>query len=237
MAENKLQYALSCDRLRVNDDGDQVWHTLMAKAERITFEELSEACELSSLLEDGETLDDYISVDDWAGAYKVETDAEPVVFLQRAGFELFFTHDGQAPTYVEPLDRFAYEHMMENGAARVLLKPNDARIGGSFGFEGELVEIDYDLDCVMGDRPRFRLYRDGEVVAGLRIDNGVVDSLYVHSRMRRHGLATELFNRAQKVYGHIEHSTSLNDDGKAFRASFDVEPEDTSNLDDEEFSL
>jgi GNAT superfamily N-acetyltransferase len=237
MAENRLQYAVSCNRLRVNDFGDQVWHTLVAKAERITFEEVSKVCDLSGLLDEGETLDDYIAIDDWAGAYKVETEGEPVVFIQRASFEFFFTHDGFPPTYVEPLDRFANELMIDNGAAKVLLKPNDARIGGSFGSEGELVEIDYDLDCVMGDRPRFRLYRDGEVVAGLRIDNGVVDSIYVHSGMRRQGLATELFNRAQEVYGHIEHSTSLSDDGKAFRASFEVEPEDTATLDDEGFSL
>lgn len=222
----KLQYALSCNRLRVNDSGDQIWHSLMAKAERIQFDEFSEFCDLSGLLEDGETLDDYISVDPWAGAYKVETDAEPVVFIQRAGFEFFFTHDSLPPTYVKPLDALSNELMIDNGAARVLLKPNDARIGGAYGYEGEVVEIDNDLDMVMAECPRFRLYRDGEVVAGLRIDDGVIDQIYVANDMRRQGFATELLKRAQEVYGHIEHSESLSDDGKAFRASFEHESDE-----------
>jgi GNAT superfamily N-acetyltransferase len=226
MTDNKLQYALSCNRLRVNDSGDQVWHTLMAQAERITFEQLEGECDLSGLLEDRETLEDLIAVDDWAGAYRVETDAEPVVFLQRAGFEFFFTHDGLPPTYIAPLDRVAYQLMIDNGAAKVLLKPNDARLGGAYGFEGEVVEIDYDLDMVMGNCPRFRLYRDGQVVAGLRIDNRVIDQIYVDSDMRRQGLGTELLNRAQEVYGQIKHPDSLSDDGKAFRASFEREPDD-----------
>ena len=222
----KLQYALSCNRLRVNDSGDQIWHSLMAKAERIQFDEFSEFCDLSGLLEDGETLDDYISVDPWAGAYKVETDAEPVVFIQRAGFEFFFTHDSLPPTYVKPLDALSNELMIDNGAARVLLKPNDARIGGAYGYEGEVVEIDNDLDMVMAECPRFRLYRDGEVVAGLRIDDGVIDQIYVANDMRRQGFATELLKRAQEVYGHIEHSESLSDDGKAFRASLEHESDE-----------
>ena len=222
----KLQYALSCNRLRVNDSGDQIWHSLMAKAERIQFDEFSEFCDLSGLLEDGETLDDYISVDPWAGAYKVETDAEPVVFIQRAGFEFFFTHDSLPPTYVKPLDALSNELMIDNGAARVLLKPNDARIGGAYGYEGELVEIDNDLDMVMAECPRFRLYRDGEVVARLRIEDGVIDQIYVANDMRRQGFATELLKRAQEVYGHIEHSESLSDDGKAFRASFEHESDE-----------
>lgn len=222
----KLQYALSCNRLRVNDSGDQIWHSLMAKAERIQLDEFSEVCDLSGLLEEGETLDDYISVDEWAGVYKVETDAEPVVFMQRAGFEFFFTHDGLPPTYVKPLDALSNELMIDNGAARVLLKPNDARIGGAYGYEGELVEIDNDLDMVMAECPRFRLYRDGEVVAGLRIEDGVIDQIYVANDMRRQGFATELLKRAQEVYGHIEHSESLSDDGKAFRASFEHESDE-----------
>ena len=226
MTDNKLQYALSCNRLRVNDEGDQVWHSLVAKAERIHFDEFSEVCDLGGLLEDGETLDDYISVDPWAGAYKVETDAEPVVFMQRAGFEFFFTHDGLPPTYVEPLDRLAHELMIDNGAARVLLKPNDARISGAYGYEGEVVEIAYDLDMIRADSPRFRLYQDGQVVAGLRIEDGVIDQIYVANDMRRQGLGTELLNRAQEVYGHIEHSDSLSDDGKGFRASFELEPDE-----------
>lgn len=226
MADNKLRYALSCNRLRVNDEGDQVWHSLVAKAERIQFDEFAAVCDLSGLLEEGETLDDYICVDEWAGAYKVETDAEPIAFIQRAGFEFFFTHDGLPPTFTEPFDRLAHELMIDNGAARVLLKPNDARIGGAYGYEGEAVEIDYDLDMIMAECPRFRLYRDGEVVAGLRIENGVIDQIYVANDMRRQGIATELLNRAQEVYGPIEHSESLSDDGRAFRASFDHDPDE-----------
>ena len=226
MAENKLQYALSCDRLRVNDEGDLIWHTLMEKAERITFEEFEDVCDLGGLLDEGETLGEYVSIDDWAGAYKVETDGEPVVFMQRAGFEFFFTHDGLPPTYVEELDPLANEVMIENGVGKVLLKPNDARIGGAYGFEGELEYLDHDMDCVISQCPRFRLYRDERVVAGLRIENGVVDSMYVARDYRRQGLATELFNRAQEIYGGIEHSTSLTDDGRKFRDSFLDQPED-----------
>jgi GNAT superfamily N-acetyltransferase len=206
----------------------------MAQAERITFEQLEGECDLSGLLEDRETLEDLIAVDDWAGAYRVETDAEPVVFLQRAGFEFFFTHDGLPPTYIAPLDRVAYQLMIDNGAAKVLLKPNDARLGGAYGFEGEVVEIDYDLDMVMGNCPRFRLYRDGKVVAGLRIDNRVIDQIYVDSDMRRQGLGTELLNRAQEVYGQIKHPDSLSDDGRAFRASFECEAEPEDDLEPEQ---
>lgn len=238
MNDNRLQYALSCARLRVSDLGDQVWHSLVAKAERISFEDFSEACDLSGLLDEEETLDDYVATDDWAGAYKVEVDGKSVAFIQRAGFEFFFTDDGLPPTYVAPLDRLTNELMIDNGAAKVLLKPNDARIGGAYGFESEAVQVDHDLEYIEGDCVRLRLYRDGEVVAGLRVENGVIDSIYVVSGLRRQGLGTELLNRAEEFLGPIEHSDSLSDDGKAFRASFasdleadvdlDLEPETAS---------
>jgi len=229
--QNLLRFATMCDTLRCDSEGEAVWQTLMAKAERIPIEQFGAIGNLNDILEDGETLDDYIAVDDWAGAYLVEG-PERIAFLQRAGFEWFFTVDGKPPTLAQPVDEYAYEVMVEP-LCRVLLKPNDARICGSFGYEGEIEEIDQDLDCVIGDAPRFRLHRDGVVVAGMRVENGVVEAIYVARELRREGLATELYNRVEAILGDLELSSVLTDDGKAFRNSL-TEPEPMDHEPDEE---
>lgn len=228
---NLLRFATMCDKLRCDFEGEAVWQTLMAKAERIPIEQFETIGDLNDILEDGETLDDFTAIDDWAGAYLVEG-PERIAFIQRAGFEWIFTVDGKPPTLSEPVDEYAYEVMGEP-LCRVLLKPNDARICGSFGYEGEIEEIDDDLDCVIGDAPRFRLHRDGVVVAGMRVEKGVVEAIYVARDLRREGLATELFSRVQAILGDLELSSILTDDGKEFRNSL-TEPDPMDNELDEE---
>ena len=86
----KYRYLGQCDRLRMCGD-EESWQTMMAQKQPISKEEFETRCDLSQLLEDDETLDDFIAGDPDAAFYKSVWGDKPAYFIQTAGFEFIFT--------------------------------------------------------------------------------------------------------------------------------------------------
>jgi hypothetical protein len=216
-------YAIQCDKLRSKDYGEEVFTTLLYKAVRIPALKLLENCSLDALLDDGESYEDFVAQDPEAGCYRTDSPDGPVYFIQHTGFEFFFTADGQPPTYHEPYLKFFDELNASAKLAAVLLPANNALANGSFGYEGEPEMIEDDLEMIPGRLTRFRLFRNGEVIAAISVDDHTVDTIYVLRDHRREGIASELFCRVSNLIGGLEHSTVLTPEGKLFRASFERE--------------
>jgi hypothetical protein len=76
-----------CDKIRVNQEGEDFWQHVMSNREEITMDNFLDNVDLSSILDDGETWEDYLSgLSDDIKFYQ----CNDVYFFQTAGFEFFW---------------------------------------------------------------------------------------------------------------------------------------------------
>lgn len=115
------QYAIQCDRLQMKVEyGREIWNSLIASATRIQPAEFVAACDLDGLLDEEETLEDYVASDpDWA-CYRSDTAQGQVYMLQTAGFEFFFTPDGLVPAYDPHAIMESHDEYGHSALARLL---------------------------------------------------------------------------------------------------------------------
>lgn len=213
----KFEYALPCDRLQVKvEHGKEIWNSLMAGAVRIDREAFEAACDVTTLLDDGETLDDYVASDENWAVYRSETAAGVAYFLQTAGFELFFTPDGKTPGFSPDSLTENYDEYGHSALARLLLRSNHPLLANAYGFEGEEVELQEDFVLIKGNGLRFQIKEDGLPIAGMHVLGDQIQDIYVSLNRRREGLATEIVARTEAFMGTLRHSDSLTPDGRAF---------------------
>jgi len=80
-----------CFRLRSEgEEGEHFWKEMMDNKERITLVEFEMCADTSSLLEDDETLEDFVADDPDHAFYSSRIGNEEVCFIQTAGFEFIF---------------------------------------------------------------------------------------------------------------------------------------------------
>ncbi|MHD0644092.1 hypothetical protein ACYPKM_00480 [Pseudomonas aeruginosa] len=185
---------------------------------RIDSQELLANCDLSAILDEDESYEDFVLPDPSSGCYKVTQKGKVTYFLQKSGVEFFFTPDGLPPHSDRPVPACVLQ--VENSAiARVLMPAHCALTYGVYRDEADPVMVSENLEFIDGRRPRYRLFRDGEPVAGLCLYNGVIDKIYVSSLIRRQHLGAELFDLVTQHRGPTSLSKNLTKDGKAFLAS------------------
>lgn len=217
-----FQYAIQCDKLQQRtSNGPQIWATLMNNAHRISIDEFEEACDLSGLLDEGETLDEFTSSDEGSGAYRVEAGPQTYYFLQTSGFEFFFTQGGVTPTFVEPFPRDWHEYN-SSAQARLLLPANHPLLQGTWGIERDDGPNEEDFNVIISGNGsvRYQLLDGNRVVAGIRVESGEVSDIYTCRDRRREGLASLMLEMVRRQHGPTPLSASLTDDGKAFKAGF-----------------
>jgi len=89
---NKLPFLGSCDRFRMKGEWhESFWQEMMANKTPATLAELETACQVSELLEEGETLEDLGADAPESGAWKSNAKGQDVYFFQTAGFEFIFS--------------------------------------------------------------------------------------------------------------------------------------------------
>ncbi|WP_410950788.1 hypothetical protein [Pseudomonas sp. S1(2024)] len=225
------QYAIQCDRLQMKvEHGREIWNSLIASATRIQPAEFVAACDLDGLLDEEETLEDYVASDpDWA-CYRCDTAQGQVYMLQTAGFEFFFTPDGLVPAYDPHAIMESHDEYGHSALARLLFHSNHPLLQNAYGFECDAVEIEEDFTVIRGTGIRFQILEDGHPVAGMHVLGNQIQDIYVSRARRREGLATEIVARAEAFMGRLEHSSSLTVDGKAFVES-QRRTEDDDSLD------
>jgi hypothetical protein len=90
-AAGVLPFLEQCDRLRMQyTNGEAVWQEMIQNARRISLEELAAAVDPSRLLDEDETLEDFIADDPDAGFYASSVQGEPVYFVEARAFEFLF---------------------------------------------------------------------------------------------------------------------------------------------------
>lgn len=93
-----LDYFNQCDRWRIgNDEGERLWHLMMANAEPISNSSMKKGADLYQLLDEEETLEDFMADDEGSSCYRSSFDGVTVLFVQSSGFEFIFTEDGKSP--------------------------------------------------------------------------------------------------------------------------------------------
>lgn len=78
-----------CDRLRMAGN-ETKWQEMMHHKTPISAEEFGQACALKTLLEDDETLWDFVAGDPDSGFYTSIWGGQPCMFIQTHGFEFIF---------------------------------------------------------------------------------------------------------------------------------------------------
>lgn len=200
--------------------GEELFTALLCMSVRTTDIDALQSCEISGLLDDGESFSNFVEGDDGYGWYRASTTSGSILILQTSGQDFIFTENGGAPEPELEIPGYAFEIQWDS-LAKLLVPANSPLANGIYGLELGVVEIDYDLEMIDSDCPRFRLFVNGDPVAGLRVENRRVDGLYVSKDHRRKGYATELFNRVNEVMdGELRHSSTLTADGELFVSSF-----------------
>ncbi len=94
-------YFEQCNRFRTNfPQGEDLWQEMMAKKEKIEPSVFETACDTSGMLDEDETLEEFMFASDpEAACYKSIVRGTEIYFVQCCGFEFIYTSTG---TY-EPL--------------------------------------------------------------------------------------------------------------------------------------
>lgn len=98
MSRLRYEYHTQCDRFRQNEQGESDWQEMMRNARKIPMSQFEAVCNPEGILDEGETLDDFVSCssDPDSDFYVSSIRDHRVLFYQSAGFEFIFTPGGQA---------------------------------------------------------------------------------------------------------------------------------------------
>lgn len=92
----KLKFQMQCDVMRRKPGGERLWKYFMSGRghRRWNNEKAKKYVDLSTFLEEGETIEEYTAADP-TSCWSVDMSFNPyVVWLNYAGFEFFFAEDG-----------------------------------------------------------------------------------------------------------------------------------------------
>jgi len=104
MRRHKLIYLGQCDELRRQcfpssmagtSRGEDLWQRMMLLRQSISLEEFEDACDISDLLDEDETLEQFLADDPKSGAYLSYWGNQKCMFIQSSGFEFIFTSNKQ----------------------------------------------------------------------------------------------------------------------------------------------
>lgn len=213
-----------CKALQARENGPNIFRTHMLNSERISHEEFIKHCSVEAILDDGETFDDYLEYNENVECFRVNLDESPSYILAHAGFEAFFTPNGEKLSYFnEPGNYLMNEQMWGEGLAKVLAPANSAAALNN-GLEIDRGMITQHVQHLAGDHDRYLLHVKGNIVAGILVKDNTVDTLYVCKGSRREGYASALLKVAKSLHPDLQHSDTLTSDGKAFSRSAEMSP-------------
>lgn len=94
----QFTYFNQCDRWRTKySEGEKHWQEMMDKKVKIDAELFLYLTDTEGLLDEDETVYDFVADDPDHGFYVSTANSKPVTFIAHAGFEFIFTEDGDAP--------------------------------------------------------------------------------------------------------------------------------------------
>lgn len=163
----------------------------MALASPVTLEDFETVCNGDGLLSEGESFEDFCCDDPDHGFYKCETPQGDVYFLQSSGFEFFFTPSGKPPTFFVPEYQEVANTIHRGGPlATLLLAAGDGRMQGRNGAEFHIDTLPEGIEVIEGRNTRFRLMREGEAIAGMKVDGSTITEIFVRNDERKQDIAS-----------------------------------------------
>ncbi len=92
LSGKKFKYLGQCDRLRrQSEENEKRWHQMMADKKKILVKKFKQLADYQAMLDEDETLEEYMADDPTSATYKSKWGNIDAVFLQHAGFEFIFT--------------------------------------------------------------------------------------------------------------------------------------------------
>ena len=88
---SKMKYLGQCDRLRKESGGESAWQEMMQQKKPISLDELQGKVDVSQILDEDESIEEFIADDPEAQAYESVWEGRPAMFLQKAGFEFIWS--------------------------------------------------------------------------------------------------------------------------------------------------
>ena len=93
LASKPYNYIGQCDKLRHDMLGEEKWKNMMAQYKKVSKEELEANCNLQVLLDEDESLDDFVADDPTAYFAKSVWGNKPCYYIMTHGFEFIFARD------------------------------------------------------------------------------------------------------------------------------------------------
>ena len=125
---SKMKYIGQCDKLRKEPGGEEAWQDMMSSKKQIPLSKLKSNTEYKKILDEDESLEDYVAGWDDAKIYESKWDGRPAMFIQIGGFEFIFAE--QTPKSSEELKfaskSIALQFLSDFTGKRVKIAENDA---------------------------------------------------------------------------------------------------------------
>lgn len=94
LSAKPFRFVAQCDRFRSQPGGEEKWQEMMKNRQEVTQQEFINNCDISPLLDDGESEQQYIAytlgADSGTLFSRSTIESKPVYFLQTRGFEYIF---------------------------------------------------------------------------------------------------------------------------------------------------
>ena len=87
---SKMKYVGQCDKLRKEQGGEEAWQDMMSNKKQISLSKLKSSVDADAILDEDESLEDFVAGWDDAKIYESEWDSRPAMFIQMGGFEFIF---------------------------------------------------------------------------------------------------------------------------------------------------
>ena len=87
---NQFHYIGQCDKLRKSPDGEHNWHNMMATAKPVSVREFLSQVDMSPLLDEGESVEDFLKNMSDVKFYLSSWGNQPAYFMGTKGFEFVF---------------------------------------------------------------------------------------------------------------------------------------------------
>jgi hypothetical protein len=95
---SKFHFFNQCDRWRIRYlKGEDHWQEMMKNKIPVSQSLFEISTIAEDLLDEDESLSDFVSSDPEHGFYISSVNSEPVFFIQHSGFEFIFTENGKSP--------------------------------------------------------------------------------------------------------------------------------------------
>ena len=89
-ASKKFNYLGQCNKMRCDNIGENNWQEMIQKHTKVPMEEFEANCELSNLIEEGETLEEIIADDPSSYFAKSVWGNKPCYYIMTKGFEFIY---------------------------------------------------------------------------------------------------------------------------------------------------